>query len=127
MSWSQYIGRPWRAEADGPDAYDCKGLVRAVQRASWGREVPALLYPQVLDFAQLRDACGRQGWGLVQDKPREADIIEVKGKQGPHVGVFVISRGRLKVLHAVQNLGVRINTMDELLTSYTRPRLWRHQ
>ena len=126
MTWGDYTGKPWRAEADGPDAYDCKGLVRAVQRRVWSRDVPALLYPQILDFAQLRDACSRQGWHLTQDKPQPGDIIEVKGTQGPHVGVFVMSGRRLKVLHCVQNLGVRLNTLDELLTSYGRPRLWRH-
>jgi hypothetical protein len=34
-----YIGKPWVVASDGPDAYDCWGLVVAVQRRLYGHDL----------------------------------------------------------------------------------------
>ena len=39
MHWTaEYLGKPWRNGAAGPDAFDCYGLVRAVYRDRYGVE-----------------------------------------------------------------------------------------
>ena len=43
MHWTaDYLGKPWRNGADGPDAFDCYGLVRAVYRDRYGIEMPVV-------------------------------------------------------------------------------------
>jgi hypothetical protein len=39
----QYMGKPWESGAQGPDAYDCFALVRAVQRDVFGRDLPLIV------------------------------------------------------------------------------------
>lgn len=133
---NDYLGRPWRADAEGPEAYDCKGLVRAVQRRVWCREVPALLHVgMTTDWAEVRASCVRSGWRPVADggAAQPGDVLLVRGTGGPHVGVFVQVDSRLQVLHAhglvrrgVQIGRVRLNSVAELLGGgYSRPQVWR--
>lgn len=135
MSWLQdYVGKPWREDAGGPQAYDCKGLVRAVQRRVWGREVPALLgITRLTDWSDVRASCEREGWRPTNALAADGDILVVRGCDGPHVGVFVRHGRRLAVLHAhsfevdgQQRGRVRINSMADLLHGgYARPQIWR--
>lgn len=132
---NSYLGRPWRADCDGPEAYDCKGLVRAVQKEQWCRDVPPLLQVDAAtDWAEVRASCQRSGW---QPKPEGVsacggDILLVRGLNGPHVGVFVQLGRRLLVLHAHglvrggRQVGrVRLNALCDLLAGgYSRPQIW---
>ena len=132
MGWLQrYVGRPWRADACGPAAYDCKGLVIAVQREVWGRSVPPLIDPGA--WLAWRDACRSAGWSPTDDTPRPGDVLLVHAVDGPHVGVFVQAGRRLMVLHARSRMarGVQVGRVDlhdlsDLLTcGYARPQVWR--
>ena len=127
MDLSAWIGRPWRADACGPEAYDCKGLVVAVQRALWGRDVPPLTLQAVRD-------CHRAGWAPTDAAPQAGDVLLVRAIDGPHVGVFVTVRRRLQVLHARSQIrsGVQVGRVslhalpDLLAAGYTRAQVWRH-
>lgn len=135
VTWlSDYIGRPWREDAEGPAAYDCKGLVRAVQARVWSRAVPALLgVDRLTDWAAVRASAALDGWRPVQAVPVEGDILVVRGKDGAHVGTFVTVRRSLQVLHSHsfikggRQLGrVRLTPLPELLAGgYSRPEVWR--
>lgn len=133
---NDYLGRPWRADAEGPEAYDCKGLVRAVQRRVWCREVPALLHVgMTTDWAEVRASCVHSGWRPIAegDSAQPGDVLLVRGTSGPHVGVFVRLDGRTLVLHAhglvrggMQVGRVRLNSLCDLLAGgYSRPQVWR--
>jgi cell wall-associated NlpC family hydrolase len=142
LSWAAaYIGKPWRADAEGPDAYDCKGLVREVQRRHFGREVPAL---QVADTrtaegrAAFMEAVRRSAWKLQPPgtRPAEGDILVAQGADGAHVGSFLVNGRRLGVLHAqghtdakgIERGAVRWDELRDLLAcGYSRPELWRWQ
>lgn len=123
-----YIGRPWRADACGPEAFDCKGLVRAVQRQVWGRDVPPLG-----DARTAWRAASAAGWAPTDAAPAAGDVLLVHAIDGPHVGVFVARGRRLMVLHArsrivrgVQAGRVELHALADLLASgYTRPQVWR--
>lgn len=124
---SAYIGRPWRADACGPEAYDCKGLVCAVQRDVWGRDVPPL------SGAAAALACRDAGWAPTDADPEPGDVLLVRAIDGPHVGVFVRVGHRLMVLHArgrmargVQVGRVELHALPDLLCAgYVRPQVWR--
>lgn len=138
---ASYIGKPRRRDAEGPDAFDCKGLVRYVQRRHHGREVPPL---QVDDTrtdqgrAAFMDAVRRSPWKLqpAGARPAEGDILVVQGADGAHVGTFVPNGRRLGVLHAQghtdeqgRDVGsVRWDELRDLLAcGYSRPEIWRWQ
>lgn len=126
----QFIGRPWRADASGPEAYDCKGLVLAAQHALWGRDVPPLRGT----WLAWRDACRGAGWRPVDTAPAAGDVLLVHAIDGPHVGVFVQLAHRLRLLHArsrivhgVQLGRVELHDLRDLLgCGYARPQIWRH-
>lgn len=134
---TRYIGKPWREDADGPHAYDCRGLVAAVQRERFGREVPALTRADrstAEGRAEFMDAVRRGGWARVDDAAREGDILVCQGSSGAHVGVFIrVGRG-LDVLHvpslrdaAGRPSGsvVRQPLADMLISGFSRPEVWR--
>ncbi|MGA0608821.1 hypothetical protein [Caldimonas sp. KR1-144] len=135
MSWvNYYIGKPWKRDAEGPAAFDCKGLVRDVEQKHAGKSVPRLLnVGRLTDWAAVRESVARDGWRPVKDRPREFDILTVRGKDGPHVGVFVRIGRRLRVLHAHgyerdgRSIGrVRHDDLADLLAGgYGHPRIWR--
>ena len=58
MHWTaDYLGKPWRNGADGPDAFDCYGLVRAVYRDRYGIEMPVVSADATRVLACLHAAC----------------------------------------------------------------------
>jgi len=89
-----YIHRPWQLGAEGPAAYDCWGLVRAVQREHFGRELPPL------DAGLQAITAGWQP-GVSPGRGDGGDIVEMRSARGPHVGVLIVADGRDGVLHAV--------------------------
>lgn len=127
MDLSPYIGRPWRAGAIGPEAFDCGGLVVAVQKAVWGRIVPPLNNVEVVR------TCHEAGWIVTEESPRAGDVLLVRALDGPHLGVFVTVGRRLRVMHARSRIvrGVQVGRVDlhslaDLLTyGYSRPQIWR--
>jgi cell wall-associated NlpC family hydrolase len=130
---SAYVGRPWREGASGPEAYDCRGLVLAVQRSVWGREVPALIQPgTAITSDALRSV---RHWAPADDSPQPGDVLLLHSRGGPHVGIFVLAGRALRVLHAHGSVvagrqvgRVRLNDLAELLgAGYGRPQVWRHQ
>lgn len=99
------IGKPWASGAEGPEAYDCRGLVRQVLREQRGIEALPLA-PELMTSAEAIVGCARaQGWRPVgrglQSQYAEWDVVMMRGAQGPHVGVMIRADGRLMLLHAV--------------------------
>lgn len=134
MKWIvELIGKPWRAEAGGPDAYDCKGLVSHVLREHLRLPVPTLLdVAAPRDFIDARSSALEAGWRPVAGRvAREGDVLLVHAARGAHVGVFVRYGTRLGVLHSVQPpamaTGVRFDRFDDILVGgFGRPTIWRH-
>lgn len=92
-----YIGRPYRLGADGPDEFDCRGLVCDVLRRHFGRDVPSL--PVGPELAALwAQRMGAGVWETV-DAPVHGDAVVMRGGSDPHVGVYLDSAGP-GVLHA---------------------------
>lgn len=88
MHWAaDLIGMPWAAGAEGPSAFDCRGLVRECARR---RELPPV--------PEVEDAPGSD-WRVVPDCQAD-DIVTMRGPFGAHVGFMVRANGRLGVLHA---------------------------
>lgn len=101
IEFLQYIGKPYERGAQGPDAYDCGGLVRAVQRDQFGIDMPEVIVPDYDDglgvVGMIQTQARLQHWYPV-GSPRHGDIVVVRRPY--HVGVWLdIDAGG--VLHAV--------------------------
>lgn len=84
---SALIGRPWRARARGPEAYDCWGLVRAAALALSGWHLP----DDDADPADLRRVSR-----LLTDPARRAGMISQAGRpvaEAPDGAVVLLTRG----------------------------------
>jgi len=102
-----YLGKPWKAGAAGPHAYDCWHLFRAVQKHRFGRDIPVLAFvegvvPSLEDQRATIMRERRYRWEPV-DRPKEGDAVVT---QRPlHIGVWLPYAGG-GVLHAVEEVGV---------------------
>lgn len=115
MHWTfDYLGKPWRNGAAGPDAYDCYGLVRAVYADRYGVQLPVIdtdATKLVACLHALRDYAGYDQW-LHVSEPEEGDVLQMGCAHHPHhVGVYV-APGR--VLHSVQGAGVVLQPFGSL-------------
>lgn len=104
------LGKPYKPGANGPNAYDCWGLVQVVQKELFGREMPDIRTPPSDNnprtmIAFIRSHPARKQWRKA-DGPRHGRIVEMCRSNLPfHIGVYLdIDRGG--ILHAAQGLGV---------------------
>ena len=129
------IGKRWKSGAEGPETFDCWGLVRWVQREQRGIVLPALSIGQIQTPEQLQglyDLVRRSNWHDMPDgsPEKEFDIVLTRSREGPHVGVVIDVDRQLRVLHAVGNNerpgAVVHSEMRELRENWGRVKLWRH-
>ena len=110
MHWAaDLIGLPWEVGAQGPDAYNCFGLVREAVRRALGVEMPLVdVEDGSADNVQaIKRAADAGGWRLVGGlAPAEHDIVLMHGPDGRHVGFMVRADGRLLLLHSMEGAGV---------------------
>lgn len=105
--FAQYIGIPYERGAQGPDRYDCGGLVRQIQQAHFGISMPEVIAPDYDDglavVGLIRTQAEAQGWSVATGSPRHGDIVVVRRPY--HVGVWLDVDGG-GVLHAIGSHGV---------------------
>ena len=127
------IGRPWQSLAEGPEAFDCRGLVRCVFREQRGMDVRALVPEIAHDARAILTAAAEQGWRSVgrglKALPQEWDIVTMTSADGPHVGVMIRADGPLLLLHCV---GGRVGQVicqtpsQAAAQGFGRFEFWRH-
>lgn len=113
---SDYLGRPWQKGAGGPDAFDCWGLVRAVQRDVYGRELPEVDVDAMDVRAVVRAFCAhpeRSRWQRL-DVPAQGDCVLLSHARHPsHVGLWLDCNGG-GVLHSLRGSGVVFSSLASL-------------
>lgn len=104
--FAEYIGTPWEAGAQGPEAFDCMAFFRHVQQKHFAIEVPAIIAPDYEDPAQLVELFGahpeRARWQRVP-APKHGDAVIVHKPM--HIGTWLDIDGG-GVLHCVRGAGV---------------------
>ncbi|QTD94333.1 C40 family peptidase [Burkholderia anthina] len=116
---NRYIGLPWVSGAIGPDAFDCWGLLRWVQRVHFATDLPA----RELDAELMRDLYQKQmaagAWRVIS-MPAHGCGALLRGGDRPHVGVYLAIDGG-GVLHAQQGVGVIFTSIRKLkMMGYSR-------
>jgi cell wall-associated NlpC family hydrolase len=128
----ELIGRPWRAGADGPEAFDCYGLARHVRQQLFGDDLPAVPRPSfMLPLKDVREAFASAaqplGWRrLGEDEPRQHGAVVLMGSAvvPGHAGVF-LAIGPGRVLHADERYGVCFEDLATLrLRGFARFRFY---
>jgi hypothetical protein len=104
--FADYIGIPWVAGAQGPDAYDCMGFFRRLQGEHFGIAVPTIIAPDYDDPACLVQLFGtheeRRRWPRI-DKPEHGCAVIIRNPL--HIGTWLQIDGG-GVLHSVRGVGV---------------------
>jgi hypothetical protein len=127
VSFANYIGIPWVAGAQGPDAFDCMAFFRYIQEKHFGIEVPSVIAPDYEDATALVDLMTnhpeRQRW-IAVNKPEHGSAALVRRPM--HIGVWIDVDGG-GVLHCVRGCGV-IFTSDSSWHSsgFGRREFFRH-
>ena len=100
--FSRYIGIPYERGAQGPDRYDCAGLVRQIQQAHFGVPMPEVVAPDYDDgmamVGLIKMQAEAQGWEPVSGASQHGDIVVIRRPY--HVGVWLDIDGG-GVLHAI--------------------------
>lgn len=115
--WEQrYLGRPWVRGARGPEAFDCWGLVRAVQAEIYGRVCPDVDIDG-LDVAAVARAFQhhpeRARWRAVEDAAEGDCVLMAHARYPSHVGVWLDVDGG-GVLHCLRHAGVVFSSLQSL-------------
>ena len=128
MDIRQYLGKPWLAGADGPDAYDCMSFARMIQERHFGISMPRIVAPDYKDgVAFLRDICGQEDWTSSWVKvpaPAHGDLVVIR--KPIHLGVWIKNDGG-GTLHCAMGHGV-IFTPDAAwrVSGFGRRDFYRH-
>jgi cell wall-associated NlpC family hydrolase len=105
LSFSLYgdlLGKPWREDARGPDAYDCLGLTIEIQRRR-GLAVPDFVSSAAELHRQLADGGFLAGCTRLEEPDAGAVVLmRSLGTHGYHMGVMV---DRFRMLHASEPAG----------------------
>lgn len=110
MHWSQnYIGKPWKAGAKGPDCFDCWGLLWHVYKYQKGIELPFLIDldskdPIAVNAAFENQTVTEKLWVEIET-PEELCGVAIGRRYYAHVGVYTSADGGL-IIHAVDNHNV---------------------
>ena len=97
------IGKRYELGADGPDAYDCRGLLLHCQRQYFDKPLPDLPMGHA-----MRDLFGERLAAGVWEQvavPTHGDAALLRGGDHPHVGIYLVL-DEPGVLHALDGVGV---------------------
>ena len=114
------IGKPWEAGQQGPDAFDCWGLLVWVYQQQFKITLPHIvvaegdLRSQVKAFKAHSE---HAHWQRVET-PKEGDALLLRQSRHPiHVGIWIDTEGEAGVLHALQGVGVVFQTLNSIKLS----------
>ena len=121
MNWTDLIGLPWRYGADGPDAFDCWGFVRFVQREMFHRELPVVPVPEHWVAVQhlLQTHREHANWHRVLlTEAQDGDLVLMARNRIPvHIGVALRANNTNGVIHCMQPHGVVFQPYANLRTT----------
>jgi cell wall-associated NlpC family hydrolase len=124
-NWAAHlVGAPYRTGADGPEEFDCVGLVRHYFRARHGLDLPDY---HLTDREGLLQFVRATGWARTRARPQHDDVAVMDGPTGRHTGVLVESSEGLGLLHAVgtDRQGQVVWQPLDSLIGYRNIEIWR--
>ena len=99
LHWAyEYLGKPYVEGANGPDSYDCWGLVREVCAKQIDCQMPLINVGRKDNQPAIAKAL--RGWSKVNPPYVENDVLTMKNAYGRHVGICIKANGKVMFLHA---------------------------
>jgi cell wall-associated NlpC family hydrolase len=129
--WAPYVGKPFAPFGQGPDFYNCWGLVRAVYREQLGLDLPS--HDEIgagahRAVAQAMQQGVAQGPWIMAEPPQAFDVMvarrDMHSRYPGHVGVM-IDEGR--ALHIWEGRDVHISRVGEPTLSGLILGFYRHR
>lgn len=119
------IGKPWAANASGPEVFDCWHLARHVEAALFGRDVPTVSVPAKPSWdwmiRTIETHPERHNWHLVSEdamgliRAKDGALVLMARYDRPaHIGVWLAPERC--VIHADARFGVVCEPPIELKT-----------
>lgn len=97
---AELVGIEYRQGGADESGVDCWGIVRLIYKRLYGVDLPPL--------DALPTPVQRHGWvRVIQGQEMPGDVLHIRGKDGPHVGV-VVKPGSM--IHADEGVGVVIES-----------------
>lgn len=126
--FESYLRKPYRVGADGPDYFDCYGLVRDVSARFFDKTLPDIHRKDSDSLKTIIRALSEtnEEWKNYRKVryPKDGDIVRmIKGTSPLHMGIWVGG----KVLHTHQGVGV---CWDDVLLVKVKgwiPEYWRER
>lgn len=124
-----YLGKPWKAGARGPDCYDCFGLLYDVYRKLLAIEIaPGTAEPLCPSsaLAAIKASAGSEEWQRLKE-PKEFCAVAM-GRRGAvfHVGIWTDADGG-NVVHSLEYSGVRVDSVRRLISlGFSQLRFYSH-
>ena len=119
-----YLGKPYLEGSNGPDNFDCWGLVRDVCAKRIDCQMPLLNIGRHDNYSAVSEAI--KGWVKVDPPYQEYDVLTMRGIFGRHVGICVKANGRVMMLHA-EVPQVQIAEVEKLsILGYKDVQGWRY-
>lgn len=124
--WAKWVGKEFVTGGRGPEAYDCYGLVREVERLEFGIELPEYrAYDNAFDHEQTVPLFARgieqvKSQIIERDDARDGDLVFMRYKgRVAHIGVFVepnrvlhIDRGCNSVVEVIDSPMLRLRVEE---------------
>jgi cell wall-associated NlpC family hydrolase len=111
------IGKPYALGAQGPDAFDCYSAARALQKALFGRDMPAFAMPgeagRIAIAAAIAVHPERQRWREIAAPMDGCLVTMARHLQGYHLGTWLAEDGGM-IVHAIETCGVVCDTIATL-------------
>lgn len=125
LHWAYvYLSLPYKKGSDGPDSFDCWGLVRDVCKRHIDCEMPLLNIGRDDNQEAISEAV--KGWEKIYPPYKEYDVLTMKGIGGRHIGICVEANGGLFLLHAEEPC-VQLAELKNLgLLGYKNVQGWRY-
>lgn len=116
---ADFVGKPYKPGADGPDAFDCWGLSRAASLALFNRALPSL--PD--GWHPTFDEAIAQGWEELEE-PEPGAVMALGNYAGAIKHVCICLTGR-SVLNTGRDVGAHVGPLSFLRSIYPVVRFYR--
>lgn len=131
------LGKPWKANAKGPEAFDCWHLAVWIQNELFSRALPQVAVPQNPTWSWMIGSISqhpeRKHWRQVPNDPMGlvtaydgALVLMARADRPAHIGVWLDMERR--VIHADPKYGVVCDGLLDLRTKgWAKLRFYEHE
>jgi len=128
-SWiGPLIGKPWRAYASGPHAYDCMGVVaaglRIHKRIDIGRDFGVSVGDVSAFDAAVSQEKASQSWRQLRQPVDGCVVLMSRSRLFHHIGMYLDVNGG-RVLHSREGVGVALDGLHQL-ADFHRIEYWEY-